>query len=54
MRIAAYVAYAIVSIPGVVAGGRKGVVAIEGVFSHPCIAYMYDGRVSLEWLGWQW
>ena len=38
MRIAAYVAYAIVSIPGVkgvVAGGRKGVVAIEGVFSHP-------------------
>ena len=38
MRIAAYVAYAIVSIPGVVAGGRKGVVAIEGVFV-PCRAY---------------
>ena len=35
MRIAAYVAFAIVSKPGVVAGGRKGVVAIEGVFSHP-------------------
>ena len=38
MRIAAYVASTrtIVSIPGVVAGARKGVVAIEGVFSHPC------------------
>ena len=40
MRIAAYVAYAIVSIPGVVAGGRKGVVAIEGVFSHPFLRFM--------------
>ena len=41
MRIAAYVAYAIVSIPGVVAGGRKGVVAIEGVFSHPLLSLVY-------------
>ena len=47
MRIAAYVAYAIVSIPGVVAGGRKGVVAIEGVFSHP-LARTFPKRENYE------
>ena len=35
MRIAAYVASTIVSIPGVVAGARTGDVAIGGVFSPP-------------------
>ena len=35
MRIAAYVASTIASIPEVVAGAMTGDVAIEGVFSHP-------------------
>ena len=35
MRIAAYVASTIASVPEVVAGAMTGDVAIEGVFSHP-------------------
>ena len=55
MRIAAYVTSTIASIPEVVARGRTGDVAIEGVFSHPRIpirnntpSSFYLGRIATQ------